>query len=112
MFGIRRDEASSDYAHDLGLRALFSTARAVIDALEQGVAAPVLNQRLAAYVGCAAGQGVSRARIRLALEWLVREHALRLSRYAGAPDEPSEHVECALLVAAAFELADDVLRAS
>jgi hypothetical protein len=60
---------------DRDLKALFACARELIDALEQGTQGPALAARIRSYAACAAAQGVSPARIRAALEYLLEEHS-------------------------------------
>ena len=70
----RRDDEPRDSREDPGLRALFANARGLIDALEAGADETTLRERVKSYVRCAASQGVSRARIHMALECLFEEH--------------------------------------
>jgi hypothetical protein len=70
-----RPAMTQDAPDDPSLRLLFASARRLIRALEANADDTVLGDSVTAYVRCAAEQGFSRERIRLALDILVEEHA-------------------------------------
>jgi hypothetical protein len=72
----RADDRSPDAEDDPGLRALSESTRRLIAGLKAGAGEPALRDVVAAYVGCAASVGISRARIHDALEFLVHDHAV------------------------------------
>lgn len=72
-----RSQKAPDGPDDPNLRLLFASARRLIGALETNADEAVLGESVISYVRCAAEQGVSRERIRLALDILVEEHASR-----------------------------------
>jgi hypothetical protein len=71
----RVDDWSAERDDDPGLRALYSRARQLIADLERGADDIALGHSVRAYVDCAVAQGISRARIKDALELLVYDHA-------------------------------------
>ena len=81
------DDRRLDTEGDPGLRALFRSAARLIAALKSGLGEAALREPVTAYVGCAAAQGISRARIRGALEFLVHDHAA--PDYGRANREPA-----------------------
>ena len=72
----RADDRRTDAEDDPGLRALSESTRRLIAGLKAGAGGAALHELVAAYVGCAAALGISRARINDALEFLVHDHAV------------------------------------
>ncbi|MDB4884232.1 MAG: hypothetical protein JWL95_2998 [Gemmatimonadetes bacterium] len=69
-----RADDEADRSADPGLRALFIRAQELVAALRAGADEAVLVGRVRSYMRCAAAEGISDARIRAALVYLVREH--------------------------------------
>ena len=85
---VRRlpDELSADIEADPGLRALAESTQRLIAGLRAGAGEAALRGLVAPYVACAATQGISRARIHDALEFLVHDHAV--PDYSRVSEEP------------------------
>jgi len=87
----RDDHDRSDAPEDPGLHALFLVARRLIKALEAGAGEREIEECVAVYMRFATAQGISRFRIRDALEHLVRQHAPPDGPAASAPRRSARH---------------------